>query len=136
MRASLLAAFLLACSSTAVPADMAADVRQPDIAAPDLSDGSSSAPALLSVAPKVVKVGTDPVISVDGNAAAALDVQQAASWKFGACVVSAYTYAPINAQHCTLQLQIPLNAPPASCDLSLKRADGALLVLKSAFSVE
>ena len=85
--------------------------------------------------PSVVSAGTVPSITVTGNDAAALDKQQGSLWSFGACSVAGYTYTPVDAAHCVLQPQIPASAQPATCDLTLQRPAGAL-VLKAAFAIQ
>lgn len=130
--AFLFTAILAACSPIASPVDMKpTDVADAAPQAPDLAP----APTLLSAEPSVVSAGTAPSITVTGNVAAALDKQQGSLWSFGACSVAAYTYAPVDAGHCVLQPQIPVNAPPASCDLALHRPDGVLF-LKAAFTIQ
>ena len=105
------------------PADLAA---QPA----DLAEG----PQLVSVSPTAVPVMADTVLLVTSRNLP-LDTLQGAVWQFGACPISAYTYAPVDASHCRLIVQVGKVAP-ASCDLSLF-VGGALLAppLLGAFSL-
>ena len=102
----------------------------------ELSDGSAFyTAAKTGQLPTMVSAGTVPSITVTGNDAAALDKQQGSLWSFGACSVAGYTYTPVDAAHCVLQPQIPASAQPATCDLTLQRPAGAL-VLKAAFAIQ
>lgn len=137
LRSFLLASavFLSACGAASpgpTPPGGPPPASPPDLAGPppDLVQE----PQLLSVSPTSVPIGADTSLLVTGRNLR-LDQAQGALWSFGACPISAYTYAPVDASHCRLIVQVPKVAP-ASCDLSV-RVGGALLAppLLGAFSL-
>ncbi len=109
------------------PAPPPADLAPPPA---DLAE----APQIVSVSPTSVPIMADTVLLVTGRNLR-LDSLQGAVWQFGACPISAYTYAPVDASHCRLIVQVGKVAP-ASCDLSLSLGGARLAPpLVGAFSL-
>jgi hypothetical protein len=100
-------------------------------AGPDLAQG----PRIVSVAPQSVPRNSTTTITVKGSGLG-LDRSQPGIWDFGACAISAYTYAPVDADTARLELQVGALNAGTVCDLTLKpQGSGLPVTYKAAFTI-